>query len=356
MTKNPNINVGLHLVRGACALGVAVYHYLSWTHGYAIESVGAFYVYIFFIVSAVAMMIAHGSDFDRAINLPLLKIFYIKRIARVLPLLALVAFGVGIEGSIRAGSWQIDTFAKAYLTATGLFGLQMPGMNSGAVAAWSLGIEAVFYLIFPIVALLIAGARLRTLAVAIAILLVGQHAALRLLRGQDGAEFWFNYANPLMFAPYFAIGLAVFRAPIRMNALNFWLTLAILVCIASVSIISPVNVYRSPMLYVVLTGFSGAVVMTAYAARVPEALRATAIFLGDISYALYLTHWFTHRFSAYIASSAGLPTFLQFPLFVGMAIGIAYCIHIGFELPAKKAILAWNKGRSIIAAREGQVL
>jgi len=350
MVKNPNINVGLHLVRGLCALGVAGYHYLSWNHGYAVESVGAFYVYIFFIVSAVAMMIAHGADFDRTINLPALRLFYIKRIARILPLLALVAFGSAIGGSLEAGSWQIDTFAKAYLTATALFGLQMPGMNSGAVAAWSLGIEAVFYLIFPIAALLTAGARLRTLILAIAILLVGQHAALWLLRAQDGAEFWFNYTNPLMFAPYFAVGLALFKAPLRHSAVNFWLTLAILACIASVSVLSPVNVYRNPSLYLGLTALSGALVMTAYASRVPEALRATATFFGDISYALYLTHWFSQRLSSYVVASLGLPGYLQFPLFLGLAISVAYVLHIGLELPAKKAILSWSKGRHISAA------
>ena len=51
---------------------------------------------------------------------------------------------------MRSGSWQFGTFAKAFLSGSTLFGLQLPAMTSSVVAAWSLGIEAVFYMVFPI--------------------------------------------------------------------------------------------------------------------------------------------------------------------------------------------------------------
>ena len=61
-------NRGIHLTRGLCAIGVAGYHYLSWEHGIAVESAGAFLVYVFFTISALTLMMVHTGDFARNID------------------------------------------------------------------------------------------------------------------------------------------------------------------------------------------------------------------------------------------------------------------------------------------------
>jgi peptidoglycan/LPS O-acetylase OafA/YrhL len=104
---------------------------------------------------------------------------------------------------------------NAFLTGSGLFALQLPGYLSNVVGAWSLGIEIAFYAVFPIVCLLANNARLRTLLIVVATLIVAQQALLLLLQRmatEDPTRFWHYYTTPLMFAPFFAAGIVVYRS------------------------------------------------------------------------------------------------------------------------------------------------
>jgi len=58
---------GLDLLWGLAALGIAVYHFLYVAHGIAVESLGTFGVYLFFVLSGVTMMLFYGSTFSSAI-------------------------------------------------------------------------------------------------------------------------------------------------------------------------------------------------------------------------------------------------------------------------------------------------
>ena len=311
---------------------------MSWTYGIAPESIGAFFVYIFFIVSALTMMIAHGSDFASSISLPAARTFYLKRVARIMPLLVLVATVVLIERTLRAAPDPFDDLARAYLTGTALFGLQLPGMASNAVAAWSLGIEAVFYVVFPIVALMASAATARALLVALTALVLGQHAMLWLLRGQEGEAFWFLYANPLAFAPFFALGFLIHRWQARPSVAAFWLLVVTLAAIGVASIVYPVNLYRDHSFYLALTALSGVSVATAFKAKVPSIVAPVGTYLGNISYALYLTHWFAYRIAGEIGELLGQPE-AQVWLFAAVALPLAHAVYFGFERPAQRYLL-----------------
>ena len=88
MTPAKHTNLGLHLVRGCCALGVAGYHYLNWAYGIDVQCVGTFYVYTFFILSALRLTMVHSGEFSGSVSFGDLRRFYVKRCARILPLLA----------------------------------------------------------------------------------------------------------------------------------------------------------------------------------------------------------------------------------------------------------------------------
>lgn len=327
-------NHGIHLARGLCAMGVACYHYLSWEHGIAIESAGAFLVYVFFTISALTLMMVHADDFASQINFASAINFYRRRVVRILPLLSGVALFAAILGSILAGSWQIGTFARAYLTGSTLFGLQMPGLISNVVAAWSLGIESVFYLVFPIVALLANNVRLRTIVLATILLIIGQQASILLIRGEQSPTFWFYYANPLMFSPFFALGIIIYFRPLPVGVYNFWFAMLALAALAGFSVVTPIDVYRNPAVYMFLTALTGGAVLTAYSAIVPGWVALVGGFLGDISYALYLTHWFSYRLSDAVASKLRMEP-LQPLIFAAIAITVAYLLFRYFERPSR---------------------
>ncbi|WP_338722154.1 acyltransferase [Devosia sp. XK-2] len=335
-SHQPAFNPALHLVRGLCAVGVAAYHYLDWEHGIAIESAGAFLVYVFFTLSALTMMIAHAEHFESSITFPQLVAFYRKRAARILPLLAFVAILAPAYGMLLSGaSVSGEMLAHTFLTASTLMGLQMPGFTSGVVAAWSLGIEAVFYLVFPVLALMAMNVSLRALLVATALLVIGQQSAILLIAGDDGATFWFRYVNPLVFAPFFAIGIIIFLKPLRARSGGyFWLSIMALAAIAGFSLAIPVDVYRNPAAYLVLTTLTAGAVLTAYSARVPSWATKSGVMLGNISYALYLTHWFAYKGSSWLAPKLG-NEYVQPLLYAGLATTFAYLLFRFLEVPAR---------------------
>lgn len=335
-SQQPAFNPALHLVRGLCAVGVAAYHYLDWEYGISIESAGAFLVYVFFTLSALTMMIAHAEHFENSITFPQLMAFYRKRAARILPLLAFVAILAPGYGVILSGATvSPEMLARTYLTASTLMGLQMPGFTSGVVAAWSLGIEAVFYLVFPVLALMAKNVSLRVLLVATALLVIGQQCAIVLIAGDEGSAFWFRYANPLVFAPFFAIGIIIFLKPLpERSGGNFWLSMMALAAIAGFSLAIPVDVYRNPVAYLLLTALTAGAVLAAYSARVPSRATKGGVMLGNISYALYLTHWFAYKGSNWLAPKLGLEN-LQPILYAGLAAILAYSLYRFLEVPAR---------------------
>lgn len=232
MNRPAERNHGLDLIRGLASVGVAAYHFLHWNYSITLHSLGTFGVYVFFILSAVTMMMMrYESAFYAAIRADVLLAFYENRIARLLPLLALV--------SLLAACWWVsrgdavaNQAARAILTATGTMGLHLPGFVSNATGAWSLGIEAVFYVVFPIVALLAARASAARCAITVVVFLAFQQAAIFLIADMPLAQFWNYYITPVIFAPFFAIGILIHKAPVSDRAANIWIALAAMIILA----------------------------------------------------------------------------------------------------------------------------
>lgn len=95
----------LDLVRGIAAVGVAVYHFLAWNEIAHIQSMGTFSVYLFFILSALTMMMVYGDRFRDSIKLDDIKAFYRNRVARLIPLLAGIALARLILQDLRPRTW-----------------------------------------------------------------------------------------------------------------------------------------------------------------------------------------------------------------------------------------------------------
>src|SRR6187551_1983620 len=156
-THNNKRLYGLDTLRAIAIIIVLIYHYkvvVSSENIFGFMSqLGWTGVDLFFVLSGyligdqILSAFAKGQDFS-------LKQFYIRRILRTLPnyyfVLALYfIFPVALSGTVTAPLWSFLTFT------------QNLNLNAGETFthSWSLCIEEQFYLIFPVIALLIAYAK-----------------------------------------------------------------------------------------------------------------------------------------------------------------------------------------------------
>jgi peptidoglycan/LPS O-acetylase OafA/YrhL len=150
----------LDSLRGIAALLIVVFHVqgiprLEVTGGFAeiITHFGAG-VPLFYALSAFSLMIGYSERLESPGGL---KHFYIRRIFRILPLFyGLLIFWILVRNFYFQAETSFTAFVLNYLCVLGL----IPGQHEGLVwASWSIGVEMLFYLIFPL-ALIIS----RTLA------------------------------------------------------------------------------------------------------------------------------------------------------------------------------------------------
>lgn len=324
-------NIGLDSIRGICATSIAVYHFIAWK-GLVLTSVGTFGVYIFFILSALTMFMVYGQTFSTNIARGDLLHFFQNRAARILPLLlvmsAIAAWNYNNEGVL----------AKAVLTGSGVFSLGLPGHLSASTGAWSLGIEIVFYIAFPVLALMLASVSLRAVVVVTIAAIVAQQVNLSLLPGEAAGVItrWVYYTVPLTFAPFFALGILAHRIKLRASIANFAGAMVGFLIICAYSSVIPFDMFRSSVSYVLLTGISFITVTLAFNSIVPPRLVRWSVLGGELSYSIYLTHWIAYFSVQKVFEHAPkilLP--IEFVAFIALTLGISYATYFLIEKPCR---------------------
>jgi peptidoglycan/LPS O-acetylase OafA/YrhL len=189
-------------LRGMCALGVAFYHYLLWTNVVALHSIGTFGVYILFVLSAASMVIAYAARLGRGVSATQ---FLLARFARLAPLYIAVAGYRSLFDSAPLGR----TVESLLLNASMLFGFSVPGAVPVVTGGWSIGVEVVFYVAFPL--LLDVSRTMRGRVALCAFLFAAQllHVSFSLRGASSLADAWSSYTNPLAYGWYFSAGIAI---------------------------------------------------------------------------------------------------------------------------------------------------
>lgn len=305
----------LDLVRGIAAVGVVVYHWTAQNTGQDVASLGTFSVYLFFVLSALTMAMVYEPDFSDGLDKEKVTRFFRNRFARLAPLLMLVA-AINV---VLWGNWE-----RGILTGSGLFGFGLPGFVSNAMGAWSLGIELLFYALLP--AILLLKLPLRILVLVTTALIGAQMLYLGAIR--DLEPHWHYYTVFLTFLPYFAMGLLTWRlggVPSRLFAVPMLLGMAALACF---SLVWEADLFRDRPLHLALMLITGATVYCAHRTKLPTVMERVAGFLGNCSYALYLTHPLT----ALVFARFGIVPYVSASLLV------AYLTYQYFEKPCRSAI------------------
>ena len=352
---------GWDLLRGLSAVAVASYHLLLWQDVAAWHSFGSYGVYLFFVLSGASL--AYTYLYRMAGKTFAFSQFIWTRYLRLAPLyLALMALVLPWK-LVRDGA--TEQLVAIYLTnATFTFGFYQPATHAALVGGWSLGIEAVFYLLFPL--LLWACQRPRLAWCLMAALLALQVVWMIGTVGSAGgyAANAVAYHHAPAFAAYF-MGGCMLGAAYRLGHLPQQIPdrLALPGILAGFAVLLWLNpaqqgdellgwrgLVSAPLLF--------ALVYLAGQLRLEGRMAATARYLGEATYGIYLVHPIVFFGLVWVLlPRLGLPGPLQWPLMAraGLAVAVVLLALVAallserfFERPLRQRF-RWGR----VADRQG---
>ncbi|AHM63244.1 acyltransferase 3 [Flammeovirgaceae bacterium 311] len=184
----------LDYLRGLAALGIMIYHYLSWEYSTFeadtfLGRTGIYGVAVFYVLSGLTLYHVYYPNIKT--DFGSFRDFYIKRIFRIFPLLWLVMLI-----TIYIAEKKPDGY-KIFLNFTGLFSVLEWDEYIG-VGVWSIGNELVFYAFFALFIIFSKKQKVVFYALCTAILGLHLYFAFFVLQEQaDLSKQWSIYVNPL---------------------------------------------------------------------------------------------------------------------------------------------------------------
>ncbi len=279
-------------LRGLGALWVVLFH-LKPFGVFGLDGLGYLGVDLFFLLSGIVLMHTYWRDFA-AVTAASYWRFLLLRLVRVYPLHAIM---LGLMGCavLLAPEWfreQTDVARVFSLEAfvANLFLVQnwLPRFSvTWNGPSWSVSVEWAAYLAFPFLVPTVLRVRRRCVAVMVAMLCIAVFAGGSIALGQYNPHLIFRGALVRM-ALEFTAGCFLYRAAMLGMRIDDRVgTIGVLGGVLCLLLV-PQSAFMALPLFMVmlLLAIHGrSVVMRAFENRV-------ALFLGDVSYSIYLTHWF----------------------------------------------------------------
>jgi peptidoglycan/LPS O-acetylase OafA/YrhL len=337
----------LTAIRGLAAWWVVLFHCRKLLAPWISAPVLAFLAHgnlavdLFFILSGFVMALNYGERVQGAAGY---RDFLFRRFARIYPLhlLILAGFAVYALAAARFGKASLADQDWGYF-AQSLLLVQNWGFTPAAawnVPAWSISTEALAYLLFPLLLVLI-GHRRRPLWL-LALLLVTLGLAVQPFFALLGYPFPNAVAQTGLYRclVQFAMGMALCGLWRRLPR-RAWLAPALLA--AAPLLAAAFVLWNVP---VVPLAWSALILGLALAVRTGPLAAAGPVWLGRISYATYLSHslLLTLFKLALVPSDAPVAPARLALYFLAVLAASALLYH-GFELPAQRRLLAWWKRR-----------
>ncbi|MDD2180024.1 acyltransferase [Acidovorax sp. D2M1] len=284
--------LGWDLLRGLCALAVGGYHLSMWLDIGYFHSFGSYGVYLFFVLSGASLMYTYGGNLEeRSFNF---KKFLLLRYFRLAPLyiflmLLVLPWKISKEGA------TIELLKKFILNGFFAFGFFDPAASSMLVGGWSLGIEVIYYLIFPVLGFCVL--RRNWFFVVFFLLLVAQVWWVTRTIGSPGGYLENSIAlhQPQAFVVYFFGGCLI--GYLRRKEIFPLLSSRIVVVLVSfgfftIAVINPVNAGGELLGVRGVVGFCVCffLVWIIGGLRLENRFAKAAEFFGDATYGLYLIH------------------------------------------------------------------
>ena len=346
--------LGWDFLRGICAMAVATYHLLLWQGVGSIHTWGSYGVYIFFVLSGASLAYTYADRISHK-NFSFVE-FLSVRYWRLAPLY-LVLMLIVLPWKLSKEGATAGLLLEYVSNATFLFGFLNPSTHSVLIGGWSLGIEAVFYLFFPLLMLSFRkkwGAQL-----VFALLLILQAGWIYATVGSG------NYLNSIepyhhapAFAAYFMGGCLIGvnrRQPVpgqRISAGAF--SILTLAGFALMLFVNP-DAAGQELLGLRGAGLAAlcfAMVYLAAKPNVTDRMAALCRYLGDSTYGVYLLNpviFFGLSYFVFPRLSITPPTQWSLPgqLILGLLIvSSAFALALASEHFFEKPIRGWSRNRA----------
>jgi exopolysaccharide production protein ExoZ len=348
MAKPPRL-YALDALRGLCAIAIMIYHFYSW-NGIEYHQVSTFGVYLFYVLSGFSMWYVYSR---KSVDAGMLRAFFVARFARIFPLYFLAGMGVFFAKLFFLGSDSVFNLAflhRFLMNITMLFGLATPGHFSHVPGGWSIGIECVFYLTFPLFVLF--ARRLITLAILLmfSLALNQLYVSVLFANRETVITHWVEYIHFPVFLVYFVAGMlaAEIYERLRMRAQrlpqSIWpmglLMLAAIAFIFTYPAITPENFLFGGHYPLLILAAMIAMLAGAWMPEPTAPTREFFSFLGDISYSTYLMHFFMYNSVKLLLTHfyPGCPLLLLMAVSATATLLLAYGLYRFFEAPARTYI------------------
>ncbi len=328
----------LDYLRGLAALGIMVFHYLSWTLGEFSAAnffgrLGIYGVSIFYILSGLTL---HYVYYPKMVpTRDDITLFFKKRLFRIFPLLWLVTISAIFLNQI------IPDYYNLFLNLTGLFGF-IKWDTYFSIGIWSIGNELVFYIFFPFFILFSKSSKISM--VILSVILFGFYlyfAFVRLTPALSIVNQWKDYVNPLNQAFLFLGG---FLTGMFFQNISFKKTYSVLLIVAGfllfifypaegnvIQLVTGVN-----RLVFTLCCFMVCIGFYKLTLQFPAFIHKPLTLLGEASYSLYLLHPLVYKLTGKLQTFAAAHLFhfsetIRLLLSVGTTFLISYFVYEYFE-------------------------
>lgn len=196
------------ILKGLMALSIVIYHYFNWLNinpiypiKQTIDSLGVYAVSVFFIISGVTLYLSNA---NKSIDEYFLKEYFVKRLVRIVPIFY-IATTVNILFMI-IQSQHLDLW-QIFVNYSLLFGLIDYG-NYIVTGGWYVGIQIVFYLLFPFLLWVIKKSRIGYIIIfGLSIIITLIISTYVLSEEVILAEQWISYISPFNQLFYFMGGI-----------------------------------------------------------------------------------------------------------------------------------------------------
>lgn len=244
----------LDALRGYAILGVIAIHVVQRSPGLP-QALGRFLfsgqqgVQLFFMVSAVTLLRSWTDRNDGAGP------FYLRRLFRIGPMwyLAIVVWTLLRLVAPHASefAYRVLPLSHVLLTSTYLHIWFPETINDVVPGGWSIGNEATFYLIFPLLALLLAGPLRAAVFVLVAIIVAyvfdtWLHPVLTGSPSEDAGFLYFWFPNQL---PAFAFGILTFHLTRAWHPPRWLAELCVLAGLGAIVLVPILTNWEGPSVY-----------------------------------------------------------------------------------------------------------
>ena len=330
--------VTLDYLRGLCAFGIMVYHYLYWLEGpmsanQFMGRVGVYGVSIFYVLSGLTLF--HVYEYSQSDQGFSVLSFFKKRFFRIFPLLWLATICAVIISKKQPD--PLDLF----LNLTGLFGF-FSWDGTFATGAWSIGNELVFYSIFPLILYSCMRNRVLLIGILASAAALHHYFAFHILHPDAGlAEQWHDYVNPLNQIFLFTAGCVIGLMTKRLSFSPIAITCIVVSGIA-LFIVTPAegnNIHLvSGWNRWIFTCSCLLICIGAYKLEIPllGKIDTTLKLLGESSYSVYMLHALVFSVTAYpikILQNSGfaLPMIFKMIIPIAITLSLSYVVYVYFE-------------------------